>query len=343
MPAWLDRLRGRSRDEQADTTRASAARSLPDRDTTAQQTRERGVPIVLSPKQAARDREVWLTMEETMALMTDVMRANASGDLSARLYVGHPAPELVEWLDLYNEVLDRFEAFVNEARHCMQAASEGRYYRYFMPRGMPGQFRLGARDINTALLDMEGQSDRAVSRVERAKEHGEAMTDMSDTLNDVARELDSSTQALGGRAQTAVAQTTSAMGTVDELTTASRQIDEAVRLIGAVAGQTRLLALNATIEAARAGELGKGFAVVAAEVKSLADQTAQSTDTITALVTDTQRAASAAAAALEGISGAISGIDEMVSQIDGVVRGDTGLAPLALRLNAQAEALVADE
>src|ERR1700758_3632130 len=51
-------------------------------------------------------------------------------------------------------------------------------------------------------------------------------------------------------------------------------------MIGEIAAKTNLLALNATIEAARAGDAGKGFAVVASEVKSLATQTARSTEEI---------------------------------------------------------------
>ena len=48
--------------------------------------------------------------------------------------------------------------------------------------------------------------------------------------------------------------------------------------------------LNATIEAARAGDAGKGCADVASEVKGLANQTTQATESISLQVTAVQSA-----------------------------------------------------
>ena len=70
------------------------------------------------------------------------------------------------------------------------------------------------------------------------------------------------------------------VGNVQVLEKAMMEIEEALGHIEQIASQTNLLALNAAIEAARAGELGKGFSVVAEEVRTLAEQSADTVQNI---------------------------------------------------------------
>ncbi len=76
-------------------------------------------------------------------------------------------------------------------------------------------------------------------------------------------------------------QTTIAM---EEINIQVNSINEAISVIDQIAFQTNILSLNAAVEAATAGEAGRGFAVVAAEVRNLANRSADAAKEIKTIV-----------------------------------------------------------
>ena len=73
---------------------------------------------------------------------------------------------------------------------------------------------------------------------------------------------------------------------MEEINVKVTAINEAITIIDQIAFQTNILSLNAAVEAATAGEAGKGFAVVAAEVRNLANRSADAAREIKSLVED---------------------------------------------------------
>jgi hypothetical protein len=75
---------------------------------------------------------------------------------------------------------------------------------------------------------------------------------------------------------------------VNSLVSKSKDIAQVISIIQEIAFQTNILSLNAAVEAATAGEAGKGFAVVAAEVRNLANRSADAAKQIKDVVTSIQ-------------------------------------------------------
>ena len=93
------------------------------------------------------------------------------------------------------------------------------------------------------------------------------------------------------------------------------RIDDVVKLINDIAGQTNLLALDAKMVAARAGGAGKGFAVVANEVKNLASQTGRATEEIASQIGAVQSATGEAVAAIRAIGDTIGQLNQIGAKI----------------------------
>lgn len=206
------------------------------------------------------------------------------------------------------------------------------------------------QDIVHSSTTLEGSSDQLSKIAEEMQENADATTTIANTTSSnsveasenmisISTAIDESaanlemiataSEQMGSTIQEIADNSSRAKVTTENAVESSQKshqgilsLGEAAQSIGTVTDtiteiseQTNLLALNATIEAARAGEAGKGFAVVANEIKELAKETATATGKINDAIISIQTQTDETVNDIEGITGVISDVNEIVTSI----------------------------
>ena len=178
---------------------------------------------------------------------------------------------------------------------------------------------------STELSAQIEQSDRgAAESAQRLSEAATAMNEMNATVQEVAKNAGSASNASAETKQKAeagaevVAKAVHSIEQVhqmslelkDDMAQLNEHAQNITRIMGVIsdiADQTNLLALNAAIEAARAGDAGRGFAVVADEVRKLAEKTMASTQDVGNAIKAIQEST---AKSMEGVERSVARIGE---------------------------------
>jgi len=152
--------------------------------------------------------------------------------------------------------------------------------------GSVASITAASREIASSNQDLSSRTERQATSLQQTAASLEELTCTVKQNADAAaqaNQLGATAFEVASKGGTLVARVVVTMAGITE---SSRKIEEIIAVIDGIAFQTNILALNAAVEAARAGEQGRGFAVVAAEVRSLAQRSAQAAREIKSLIVD---------------------------------------------------------
>ena len=181
------------------------------------------------------------------------------------------------------------------------------------------ELRVSASELIHSAEDSIESSQKTLGKSQEVNESTSTVAASAEEMAVSIQDISKSTQELSDSLQTAAMTASDAAQRMDILRQANEEIARVSETIADIADQTNLLALNATIEAAGAGEAGRGFAVVAAEVKDLARETMQATDSIKEQVRNVTSRAEDVAKGVETINSVIEQLNLLSTCLSGAV------------------------
>ncbi len=177
----------------------------------------------------------------------------------------------------------------------------------------------GSTQIASGNADLSQRTEEQASNLEQTAASMEELTATVQQNTESARQA---SQLASGASQAALAggdAVGQVVQTMQQIAESSRKISDIIGVIDGIAFQTNILALNAAVEAARAGEQGRGFAVVAAEVRNLAQRSAQAAKEIKGLINESVDRVDAGTALVEQAGERVSNIVVQVRRVSDLV------------------------
>ncbi|MDQ4420281.1 methyl-accepting chemotaxis protein [Sphingobium sp. DEHP117] len=233
------------------------------------------------------------------------LRHLANGDVSYRIED--------QFEGQYEELRQDFNSALTAMGSALRAVSEASH-----------AIRLGTGEIAQASNDLSIRTEQQAAALEETSASMTTATGSVRETADAAKEANSAVQDAHDAAEQGGRIVHEAIAAMDEIENSSKQISQIIALIDNVAFQTNLLALNAAVEAARAGDAGDGFAVVAAEVRGLAQRTADAANDVKKLITSSAQQVENGVRLVGQAGETLDHIVERVSEITKLVRNIAG-------------------